>query len=381
MSDHHPNDPFDDLVRRALAEEADRVEPADALPEIQARVRAQRRPAARRPWVLTAGAAALGTAAAIGAFTVLDDNANTAGDDQIAGPGTTTSATGAPLSPTPTTGSAGPVPAPTTPHSATTQPPATAPELTTAPSVRGTPEPIRTTAVPVYWLGEKVGSTTAESTVRLYRTWMKVVDARPALEAVRIMTSKEAGDPDYYSAWRGAQVSSVTRADGVITVDFKQLPQAKLDAAAADVATQQLVYTVQGAMNNPREQVRITQQGRPGSVLFGHVDTSRLFTRAEASKVQALVWIDNPTEGQVTKNPVTVTGIAAAFEATVNWRATNLKTRATQAGYVNAKEGMTFSPFAIPLKLAPGEWRIEAYLISAEDGSVTDTDSKTVFVK
>lgn len=375
MSDHQ-NDPFDDLMRRALAEEADRIEPADALPEIQARVRTQRRPATRRPWVLTAGAAAIGTAAAIGAFTVLDDNAKTAGDDQIAGPGTTTSATGAPSSAAPTIDTA---PAPTPLPSEATQPPTKASSAPTA--VRGKPEALQTTAVPVYWLGEKVGSTSAEPTVRLYRTWVKVVHGRPALEAVRLMTSKDAGDPDYYSAWRGAQVNSVTRDNDVVTVDFKQLPQTELDPAAADVATQQLVYTVQGAMNSPKIPVRITQQGRTGSALFGHVDTTRPVNRAAASKVQALVWIESPAEGQVTKPSLTVTGIAAAYEATVNWRVTNLKTRATQANYVNTKDGTTFSPFAIPLKLSPGEWRIEAYLISADNGSITDTDSKTVFVK
>jgi hypothetical protein len=370
MNDNQ-RDPFDDLVRRALAEEADRIEPADALPEIQARVRTQRRPAtARRPWVLTVGAAAIGTAAAIGAFTVLDDNAkNAGGDDPVAGgPGTTTSATEAPSA--------------TTPSSA----PAPTPEPTLAPQSpkttgRGTPESVRSAAVPVYWLGEKVGTTSAEPTFRLYRTWTKIIDGRPALEAVRIMTSKNPDDPDYYSAWRGAQVNSVTRADGVVTVDFKHLPETKLDPAAATVATQQLVYTVQGALDSPKDRIQVTQQGRTGSLLFGQVDTTEPFSRAQASKVQALVWIDNLSEGQVTKSPIIVTGIAAAFEATVNWRATNLKTRATQASFANTKEGQTFSPFAFPLKLTPGEWRIEAYLLSGADGSVTDTDSKTVFVK
>jgi hypothetical protein len=240
---------------------------------------------------------------------------------------------------------------------------------------------VRSAAVPVYWLGDKVGTASAEPTVRLYRTWFKVVDGRPALEAVRIMTSKESGDPDYYSAWRGAQVSSVTRAGGVVTVDFKQLPQTRMDAAAANVATQQLVYTVQGALDAPREQVQVTEQGKAGGQLFGQVDTSRPFSRAPASKVQALVWIDNLSDGQITKSPLNVTGIAAAFEGTVNWRATNVKTRATQAHFTTTKEGQAFSPFTIPLKLQPGQWRIEAYLISDADGAITDADSKTVFIK
>jgi hypothetical protein len=364
MNDH-PNEPFDDLMRRALSEEADRIEPADGLPEIQARVRAQRRPVPRRPWVITAGAAAVGTAAAIGAFTVLPDNAKTAGDDEVAGPpAVTTSATIAPssIAPTPT---------------AETLPPTTVSEEPKVAS--GTPESIRSAAVPVYWLGEKVGTKT-QPTVRLYRTWAKIVQGRPALEAVRIMTSKQPSDPDYYSPWRGAEVNTVTRSKGVVTVDFNRLPQSRLDAAAAHVAAQQLVYTVQGALNDASVPVQITQQGRAGAMLFGQVETSRPLSRAEATDVQALVWIDNLTEGQTTRGQLTVTGTAAAFEAQVNWRATNLKTRATKASYVSTKEGLKFSPFAIPLKLSPGQWRIEAYLISAEDGRITDTDSKTVVV-
>jgi hypothetical protein len=361
MSDHS-NDPFDELMRRALAEEADRIEPADALPEIRARAHAQRRPATRRPWVVTAGAAALGTAAAIGAFTVLDDNGKSATDDQIAGPGTTTSASGVPLSATP---------GPTT---ATPLPP------TVVPSASGKPEPaVKGALVPVYWLGDRVG-VTREPTVRLYRTWAKV-QGRPAVEAVRIMTSKQPPDPDYYSVWRGAEINSVTRDNGVVTVDFNQLPKTRLDPAVADVAAQQLIYTVQGALGDSSEQVQITQQGRPGGMLFGQVDTSRPLSRAQAANVQALVWINSPMDGQVTKSPVTVEGIASAYEATVNWRAINLKTRATQQGFTNAKEGQKFSPFAVTLKLTPGEWRIEAYLISAEDGRITDTDSKTVIAK
>ena len=169
------------------------------------------------------------------------------------------------------------------------------------------------------------------------------------------MTSKDSGDPDYYSAWRGAQVSSVTRAGDVVTVDFKQLPQTKLDEAAATIATQQLVYTVQGAMNNARDRVQVTQQGKAGSHLFGHIDTSRPFSRAEASKVQALVWIDNLADGQVTKSPLTVTGIAAAFEGTVNWRATNLKTRADPEELHQHQGRPEVLAVPIALKLHPGQ--------------------------
>jgi hypothetical protein len=73
--------------------------------------------------------------------------------------------------------------------------------------------------------------------------------------------------------------------------------------------------------------------------------------------------------------------MAAAFEAQVDWRATNLKTKATLSGYTMTNEGQKFSPFAFTPKLTAGTWLIEAYLVSSVDGKITDTDSKLVFVK
>lgn len=375
------NDSFDELMRRSLHEEADRVEPTDSLPEIQARARAQRRTTSRRPWVLTAGAAVAGTAAVIGAFTVLDNNTNTAGDSGVAaGPSTSTSASALPSSTTPEASAV-----PSQPPPEPTEPPAS--QATSVPKDRrGTPEPmVKGTLVPVYWLGGKTAATQGATTkatpkVRLYRTWAKV-SGRPAVEAVRIMTSKQSGDPDYYSLWRGAEINTVTRSDGTVTVDFKRLPTAKLDPETADVAAQQLIYTVQGALDDSSQQVQITQDGEAGARLFGQVDTSTPLSRAQAANVQALVWITSPAEGQLTKSMVTVEGTAAAYEATVNYQATNLKSREVRKGYTNTKEGQKFTPFSFNLKLTPGPWQIEAFLVSPGDGSTTDLDSKTIEVR
>lgn len=380
MNDQNPNEPFDELMRRALRDEADRIEPADALPEIRARAHAQRPPVARRPWLLTAGVAAVGTAAAIGAFTVFNGNNNVANDgDAVAGPGTTTSASGAVPNQTPSVVSPAPSPVPT----AATQPPATttsATVKTAGPTDRGVPEQsVRTAVVPVYWLGQQVG-VPKKSAAKLYRTWAKV-SGRPAEEAVRIMTTEQPEDPDYYSVWRGAAVNRVTRSDGVVTVDFKQVPKTNLDPDLARVAAQQLIYTVQGALQDDTTSIQVTQAGRAVQKLFGQVDTSTPLTRAQAADVQALVWITSPGEGAVTGSKVTVEGTASAFEATVNYQLTNLKTRETKKSFTSTKVGQEFSPFAFSVSLTPGAWQIEVYLISDADGSVTNTDSKTILVK
>jgi len=233
--------------------------------------------------------------------------------------------------------------------------------------------------VPVYWLGQQVGAR-EKSAVRLYRTWAKV-SGRPAEQAVRIMTSKQPNDPDYYSVWRGAALNTVTRSDGVVTVDFKELPKATLDSKLARLATQQLVYTVQGALQDNQTPVQVTQAGRSVQKLFGQVDASAPLGRAQAAEVQALVWIDSPTEDQAVEPKLTVQGVAAAYEATVNYQVTNLKTRETRKSFANTKEGQKFSSYSFQLTLSPGPWQLSVYLVSPEDGRVTDTDTKSILVK
>jgi hypothetical protein len=240
---------------------------------------------------------------------------------------------------------------------------------------------VKSAVVPVYWLGDRVGSKRGPE-VRLYRTWAKV-QGRPATEAVRIMTTKASGDPDYYSVWRGAQLSSITRSAGLITVDFKRLPQTRLDPAVATVAAQQLVYTVQGALEADSERIQITEQGRPGAKLFGQIDTSSPLARAKANDVQALIWVTSPEDGTAASAPLKVTGYASAYEATLNWRIVSVKTgRVVAQGPARTSEAYKFTPFAFVVdKLPPGYYSVEVFESSAEDGSDTSTDSKTFMIK
>jgi hypothetical protein len=370
MNDHG-EDPFDELMRRSLSEEADRIEPADGLHEIQARVRNQRKPVSRRPWAITAGAAVVGAAAAIGAFAVLNDNTKTADQPSVAsGPDTTTTA------------SVDPTTAPTLPPTPKPDPTkAGTPTVDPSDTARAIQEPaVKQKAVPIYWLGKVVGNKNGPD-YRLYRTWQSI-NGRPAEEALRLMTmSKVAGDPDYVSPWDGSAVNSVRYTDNLIVVDFKQLPTAALEPDVADMAAQQLVYTVQGVLQKSGTPVQITEGGRTPSTLFGVVDASEPLNRAQALNVQAMVWIETPANNQTVKQPFKVTGTAAAYEAHVDWKATNLKTKAVVKNYTSTAEGMKFSPYAFTPKLGTGEWLIEVYLTSPGDGSITDTDSKTIYVK
>lgn len=234
-------------------------------------------------------------------------------------------------------------------------------------------------AVPVYWVGKSIGNDTGAG-VRLYRTFTRI-SGQPTLEAVRTMTREKSSDPDYYSPWLGSIVSAVTRSDDLVTVDFKMLPREQLDPAAANIATQQLVYTVQAVLGDSSKKILVTEQGRAARELFGQALSEQPLSRAQAMDVQALVWIESPEQKATVRSPVTVHGTAAAYEATVNWQAINLKTRTVVKNYTNTKEGQRFSPFTFTTKLAPGEWQLEVFMLSGEDGHITDTDSKIIFVK
>jgi hypothetical protein len=388
-------DPFDELMRRALADEAAKIEPRDRLPEIRAKIRAQRRPSAgRRPWMLAVGGALVGTAAAVGLFAVLTDDTKTSDDSpQVASPVTR----GTTATPRPSESSLHPHPIPTSvlpssggPGSSrpTSEGPTTRPtqsEVTRPPTTpatgAGRPEAETSKAVPVYWVGQVVGAK-AEPDVRLYRTYARI-NGRPAYEAVRLMVAGKAADPDYTSYWQGARVASVLRSDGVVTVDFDALPKTTLDDSAARVAVQQLVYTVQGAMDtgNP-EPVRITAQGRAVPALFGAIDTRRPISRAPALDVQALIWVVMPENGATLTSPVKVTGVAAVFEATLNWQVTAAGTaKVVMRGTANTAEGGRFAPYAFSVRLPPGQYVLEVFESSAEDGRATSTDSKVITVR
>lgn len=367
-----PKDEFDELMRRALHNEADRIEPADGLHEIQARVRNTRTPVNRRPWVVTAGAAVVGTAAAIGAFAVLNGDNKQAGDSEVAGaPSTTTSATGTPESAT-----ARPSTMPSPPPSATLPTDATP---RAKPTQAGKLEPETSGAIPVYWLGKAVGFEKGPG-VRLYRTFVPF-KGRATYSALQLMASGKSNDPDYTSPWIGAQVSEVRMSGALTTVDFKSVPKTRLEPDVAEMALQQLVYTVQGA-SGATVPVEVRLHGKPLSELFG-VDIKQPLGRAQSLDVQAYIWITSPDNGAVLTAPFKVSGIAAVNEAQLNWRITSDDNRRVlREGVATTEEAFKLTPYSfVVAKLPAGRYTLEVFEVSAADGRLTSTDSKALVVK
>lgn len=354
-------DPIDDgalssALRRALHEEADMIEPqGDGLSRIQRRT-------SRSPWWRPA-VAAVGAAAVLGAGVgiglVLDDRGG--GDASTS---------------TPPAASAPSTPAPSTP-------PGTAAAMTAPPAI---PQ----VAVPLYWVGTEggaagsaAGSAGAGQGSRLYREFRRVF-VPPGADvdvAVRQVLLGRPTDPDYRSAWPGGtSLRSVQRSGSVVTLDLAGPRSAA--AANATMAVQQLVHTVTAA-DPTVTAVRLTLDGATLSSAWGRGwPGSSPVVRAPQTDVLAFVWLSTPEEGASLPSPVTLTGQATVFEATVSWEVLDATgTNVVTKGFTTASAGAPArGTWKAVVTLPPGRYVLRAFESSAADGSMRWPDTKTITV-
>ena len=319
-------------LRQALHAEAGRVEPsAGGLEAIRSRTAPpQRSVDQRRPWLLGAVTASLAAAATIVVVTML------------AGSGPETSPR--------------PVDEPTSSQRATSSQRQAAP-----------------VTVPVYYVGD--------GGIRLYREFHRVKSTDPPAEvALRQMLRREPVDPDYFTPWDG-DVSSVRHKAGVITVNLRDAVAYRgtdLLEPAGEVAVQQLVYTVQAALQSTDPVVIHLAGVSPN--LGASIPTGRPIERADPLKVQAMVQITEPTDGAVVSSPVTVEGVANVFEANVNWEVLE-GDQVVKEGFTMTGGAFEFSPFKETIDLPPGDYTLRFFEASAKDGRPTHVDTKTITVR
>lgn len=254
--------------------------------------------------------------------------------------------------------------------------PAAPPAVPAVPAVPASPGEAR--ALPGYYVAE------TPSGPRLYREFHRVPTTDPVSDAVREMLRGPV-DPDYRTLWpAGTSLRApVTAADGVFTVDLSReaLGPASLGSAAAEVTVQQLVYTVQAAAQST-DPVRLLVDGAPVPELFGAVATAEPLPRADPYTVRSLVQIDNPTDAAAVGATVTVSGEAAAFEATVPWQVLRDGT-VVQQGFTTSAEGQRFAAYSFTVTLPPGQYvvRVTEDDPSAGEGRPPFTDTKSITVR
>ncbi len=190
-------------------------------------------------------------------------------------------------------------------------------------------------------------------------------------------------DPDYSTTWDPAtEVLGVARDGKAVTVDLSaDARRANVGSEGAALMIQQLVYTVTEA-TTPKARVSLTIDGQPAGELWGAVDWSKPVRRADPLDVRQLVQIDSPREGEKVSSPVTVTGVAATFEANVPWRVLDEKGKVVKKGFTTAEEAFTFAAYSFEVTLPTGTYTLE---VSEDDpsggeGGTPMTDTRTVTV-
>ncbi|MGN6332073.1 MAG: GerMN domain-containing protein [Motilibacteraceae bacterium] len=350
-------DDLEDAVRRALHEEAASMEPAgDGLARIREGVRetssGDGTGAGGRRTLLAVAAAGVAILAGVGVAL-----AGRGDDATVATP------------PTPTS-------APTTAVSATPTP---SPSVSASPTAAGAGSPTASAsggALPVYYVADVAGQT------RLYREF-HAPSAAPAdagRAALEEMLHGEPADPDYTSLWpRSTSVISYEVSDGTATVDLSA------DAASASAgpeqttaSVQQLVYTLTAA-DPAVKRVRLLVGGQQVKTLWGHPVGDQPLQRAPALDVQGLIWIIDPAQGTTSGSPVTVRVYGTAFEGNVVLKVFRGATE-VESTFVTTAMG-SFAEASTEIDLAPGTYSVRAYDENAEDGTLTERDSKDFTVR
>lgn len=259
------------------------------------------------------------------------------------------------------------------------QPPASRPpgSATPTPSASPTATATPTVTAPVYFLVD------TRTGIRLARERHVLDGADPARAAVEAMIAG-ATDPDYSSPWAPAtRVLSVRRANGVIEVDLSaDARRANAGSETAARMVQQLVYTVTEVLGATAA-VQLLIEGEPAGELWGVLTWDAPVRRDPPVDVRLLVGIDSPDEGATLTSPVTVSGSAAVFEATVPWQVLTPAGQVVEQGTTTTSEGQRFAPYSFDFSVPPGRYvvRVEEDDPSGGEGGTPMSDTRTITVE
>jgi hypothetical protein len=356
----------DDQIRALLDDAVSDVEPRHGLDTIRARTAAAPSPS-HKPWLWGAGGAVVATAATVAAVAALG-NGPSAPNADPGFAGTSTHASQRP-SAQPSTGQPSGAPS----AQASERPSASA-SANDRPTDQVTDEPAPTpssgdttgprtqpVSVPVYYVAD------TNRGPRLFREFHSAAGDHALDQAVEDAVTGNAGDADYRTAWPGG--TTMQRAQlsgGVLSVDLsgpvRERPAGMSDTTAR-LALQQVVYTAQGVVQN-RIPVTFLVDGTPATTVLG-VPTASPVPNAAADEVLAQVWVTSPAEGSTVQSPFTVEGVAASFEANVQWELRSGDI-VVKSGFTTAQQCCTMAPYRFEVMAPPGEYTL---VVHDEDAS------------
>ncbi|MDP3891100.1 Gmad2 immunoglobulin-like domain-containing protein [Nocardioides sp.] len=347
--------PDDRRLRELLSGAVDNIEPADRLATIRSRTAGPARPkgnamSTQRSKLVGIGGAVLATAAVItgiawagGVFDSTPDSPGPAAD--------------------PTTS--------VTPQ----EPDETEPSEPTEP-------PAEQFTAGVYYLGETPMGT------RLYREFQRVEGATKLMAAVQAAVEGSPQDPDYSTPWpTSLTVADATEDGDVIRIELSDTADrpSGMNAEAAQLAIEQVIYTAQGAVG-ARTPVQFMVDGNPVSEVLG-VPTSEPLAQGDPLDVLSLVSITDPSEGQrVSGGTLKVSGTANSFEANVPWQVLDGDTEVAADFFTAEGAYDKMYPFGGDIDisgLAPGEYvlRVQTDDPSSGEGPGPFVDTRTFVVE
>ncbi|WP_183095854.1 Gmad2 immunoglobulin-like domain-containing protein [Nocardioides stalactiti] len=239
--------------------------------------------------------------------------------------------------------------------------------------------PASTIEVPVFFVADTPAGQGLVAEVRA------VGDDNPLEEAAALVTAGDVLDPDYRTLFPSGSFASVTF-DGeqfVVTLadDSWNTRPAGMSAADAELAVQQLVYTLQ-AVQGEEAPVAVQPSGRLLGIEAASVDA------ADELEVRSFVNVLSPAEGATVSDTFTASGEASSFEATVPWQVRDSSGAKVLEGFATAEgwiDGLYPWETEVDVSsLAPGEYTFVALTddpSGGAEGNGPSEDTKTIVVE
>ncbi|HEX5089169.1 MAG TPA: Gmad2 immunoglobulin-like domain-containing protein [Nocardioides sp.] len=233
----------------------------------------------------------------------------------------------------------------------------------------------------IYYAGQTPTGT------RLYREFRAGQEKEKTLADALDLVEATPTDPDYVTYWSDGQLLGATVTNGVIVVDVDPaLTRPGLGGPDAELAIQQLVYTVQGVVGD-RLPVQFVHDGSPVPEVFG-VRTRKPVTDLPELDVLSLVSISDPSERRVVDGYFSAQGKASSFEGNVPWQLLDANGSVVRSGHAQSYgyEGHLY-PWATGhidvTGLAPGDYTFKVMTDdpSGGEGPGPYVDTRTIIIK
>lgn len=248
-------------------------------------------------------------------------------------------------------------------------------------------EGVATEQTPVYWAGS---GDEEDYLFREFRTPATTDNVDPVAESVVMMTTLSPLDADYRSMWTPVEnVGTSVSPDGTITVDLPSDAFARrLSAADAELALQQLVYTVSASAVTAglldaatAKEVRVLVDGESGYDAFGSVPLDDPISR-DAS-LASPVWLIDPQTGTESGQTVTIFGRVLPDYASARWEVIPQgEDSAVKSGEISDSEASPANTagteFRVPVEVPAGEYTVRVTGENDEGQELTDDHEITV---